>query len=253
MFSHSALTPWLDPAQPPQVQRPVLETPISDIHRATHQIHSKFHDYAELSPTWAVGPICALMTLAEDGSTSDEELTSLFGEAGTRLRLPQVGDNEAKSVSDVLGSLELLLYGVEHPRSWEKYENNPFSHHYYERMAWCLSTEMAFFEDCVHQCAYRHLGQVIQGACVYHERSRTLIPVVCEDAVVVTVDHDLYDKGRELAAEAVRLIRAYRQVADPDLPQVSRVAFYTRRPSRLRFSQATGGRSQLKVVDTARL
>lgn len=51
MFSHSALTPWFHPTQPPQVQRLVLETTISDIHRATNQIHSKFHDYAELSPT----------------------------------------------------------------------------------------------------------------------------------------------------------------------------------------------------------
>lgn len=252
MFSHSALTPWLDPAQPPQVQRPVLETTISDIHRASNQIYDRSHAYIELSPTWAVGPICALTTLAQDGCTSEDDLVALFGEQARLLRLPQEDTSDVWDVTSLLGSLELLLYGVESPRSWEEHDNNPTFYPIYKKMAWCLSTEMGFFEDCV-RARHWQLGQVIQGACLYHERSRTLIPVICEDAVVVTVDHDLYDDDRELAAEAVRLIRAYRQVADPDLPQLSRVAFYTRRRTHLGFDRLPGGRSQLKVVDTALL
>lgn len=93
------------------------------------------------------------------------------------------------------------------------------------------------------------LGRIIRFG-LYHERSRTLIPLVCERGIIFSINDTYFNDDRLLVSQALALLAAYNERAgELGLPMLSRVGFYNHRVDALLEGPVYSSR----IVDASRI
>lgn len=93
------------------------------------------------------------------------------------------------------------------------------------------------------------LGRMIRFG-LYHQRSRTLIPLVCERGIITSINETHFNDDRLLVSQALAVLAAYNERAcQLGLPVLSRVGFYNHRVDALLEGPVYSSR----IVDASRI
>lgn len=227
----------------PGTDRPTLNLPASTIEKATTTRPAR-HVLVPLEvPIWLAGHVGALAQASEEGH---EKLTKRYGKDVADLLAPnRAPETMAEETSLMLIACSILAGG----RNTRDLTKMFFDHHAQtplHHLGLALSIEINLFSEKLTDHLLRSLGTIIDYG-LYHQHSQTFIPVICERGIITTVDYDLFTNPAELAAEAVRLVQAYTDMAgDKGLEPVTRVGFYTHGGD-----AELGNITQCKVIDTS--
>lgn len=227
----------------PGTDRPTLNLPASTIEKATSTRPARRVMVPLEVPIWLAGHVGALAQASEE---SHEQLTKRYGTEVADLLAPnRPRATMAEDTAIMLTACEALA-GAQDIRERNEFLAAPHAQTPLHHLGLALSIEISLFSEKLADNLLRSLGTIIDYG-LYHKRSQTFIPVICERGIITTVDYDLFTNPAELAAEAVRLVQAYTDMAgDKGLEPVTRVGFYTHG-----IDEQMGNVTQCKVIDTS--
>lgn len=187
-------------------------------------------------------PLVALSTARE--SWTFDELKEEYGEPVARLLADwESGETTSdREAYQLLGAAQMLNRGT------DKVTIQPDKAY----LSW-FNEQLEMENDYLHHELQNELipllGRIIRFG-LYHERSRTFIPLVCERGIITSINETHFNDDRLLVSQALNLLAAYNDRAcQLGLPMLSQVGFYNHRVDALLEGPVYSSR----IVDASRI